>query len=60
LFLRLAVYANLNRTTRPASLEIRNGSAQQALTDHNQINRKKQDRILHMNGPDHNEAAKFR
>lgn len=27
-----AVYANLNRTTRPASLELRIGSAQQALT----------------------------
>ena len=26
------VYANLNRATRPASLELRNGSAQQALT----------------------------
>ena len=26
------VYANLNRITRPASLELRNGSAQQALT----------------------------
>ena len=27
-----AVYANLNRATRPASLELRKGSAQQALT----------------------------
>lgn len=27
-----AVYANLNRSTRPASLELRKGSAQQALT----------------------------
>lgn len=27
-----AVYANLNRATRPASLELHNGSAQQALT----------------------------
>ncbi len=27
-----AVYANLNPTTRPASLELRKGSAQQALT----------------------------
>jgi len=28
-----AVYANLNRATRPASLERSNGSAQQALTE---------------------------
>ena len=27
-----AVYANLNSATRPASLELRKGSAQQALT----------------------------
>jgi putative transposase len=28
-----AVYANLNHATRPASLELRKGSAQQALTE---------------------------
>ena len=28
-----AVYANLNRVNRPASLELRKGSAQQALTE---------------------------